>query len=73
MFKFLSRQIRQSGSFPTIVARTIEFSPFLIKFVKFVNYCEKQIYNIMTNIYIYIYIYIYMYVCMYVCIYIKYT
>ena len=64
MFKFLSRQIRQSGSFPTIVARTIEFSPFLIKFVKFVNYCEKQIYNIMT---------IYLYVCMYVCIYIKYT
>ena len=38
-FQTFIRQIRQSESFLTIVARTIEFSPFLIKFVKF-NYCE---------------------------------
>ena len=36
-FQIFSRQITQSGSFLTIVARTIEFSPFLIKFAKFKN------------------------------------
>ena len=35
-------QVRQSGSFLTTAGRTIEFSPFLIKFVKFENLNSKN-------------------------------
>ena len=47
-YAVFSKQIRQSESFITIAARTIEFSPFLIKFVKFKN---LQILKILFMVY----------------------